>query len=163
MMILWNIKIPNFIPMGTDYDFMISSKDEQISPSINKESWEKVVYILNEHLAPMIARKLTKRIFEEDETIEIGGIDFNKEGYFCERIFGSKKEVFWDKEVYMPRFESGEVILFWKKKDKVKWFKSVKMDKSNAVVIPYLVELCVSYFNFKKENEKKKSNKKLKK
>jgi hypothetical protein len=142
----------NLIPVSQSYSFMIASASSKISFSIGtslhigkkakQEAWAKVVAVSMQLLAPIIVMKLVQRIFEKNQTIKIGGVTFSREGFSKSGIFGSGKTVLWSEEIYIPKMQSGEVILFKDKGGKGRVFATVKTSVPNSVVIPDLVQAC---------------------
>jgi hypothetical protein len=88
------------------------------------------------------------KIFDRGEPVKIGNVEFSKEGYSKTRtkLFGGKETetVLWTDTIYIPKFDSGQVVL-WKDKDgKGVLFEQIAMSVDNAVVLPELVQACVN-------------------
>ena len=88
------------------------------------------------------------QIFDRGEPVTIGEIEFSKLGYsrMKTKFFGKgeKETVYWTDTVYIPKFDSGQVVL-WKDKDgESQVFSTIPMSTANAVVIPELVKACVN-------------------
>ncbi|MBP6944499.1 hypothetical protein KBD61_01375 [Patescibacteria group bacterium] len=135
------------IVIGDDrVKFSLSAGSDE---SHEKETWAKLAGLLSHLIEPILIRKFVERIFDRGETVKIGYVDFTKDGYSYTRtkFFGGKvvESVPWDKDIYTPKFDSGEVILFKHdaKKDKGVQFASVSMSNDNAVIIPELVKTCL--------------------
>lgn len=143
----------NFIPISQSFSFMIASANNKISFSIGttlhigkkekQEAWAKVAGISMQLLTPIIVKKLADRIFDRDEAVNIGGIEFTKEGYSRSKFFGGKETVLWSEKIFIPKMESGVVALWKDKGDGTgSQFATVEMSVPNAVVLPELVQEC---------------------
>ena len=143
----------NFIPISQSFSFMIASANNKISFSIGttlhigkkekQEAWAKVAGISMQLLTPIIVKKLADRIFDRDEAVNIGGIEFTKEGYSRSKFFGGKETVLWSEKIFIPKMESGVVALWKDKGDGTNsQFATVEMSVANAVVLPELVQEC---------------------
>jgi hypothetical protein len=132
---------------------MIASTNNKISFSIGttlhigkkekQEAWAKVAGISMQLLTPIIVKKLADRIFDRGETVNIGGVEFTKEGYSRSKFFGGKETVLWSEKIFIPKMESGVVALWKDKGDGTgSQFTTVEMSVPNAVVLPELVQEC---------------------
>lgn len=148
----------NFIPVSQSFSFMVASDTEKISFSFGttlhigkkakQEVWGKLIGLSEGLIEPHIIKKMVDQIFDRNEPVTIGGIEFSKLGYSRTktRFFGKgeKETVYWTDTVYIPKFDSGQVAL-WKDKDgKGQVFSTIPMSTANAVVIPELVKACVN-------------------
>lgn len=148
----------NFIPVSQSFSFMIASDTEKISFSFGttlhigkkakQEVWGKLIALSEALIEPHIIKKMVDQIFDRNEPVTIGGIEFSKLGYSRTktRFFGKgeKETVYWTDTVYIPKFDSGQVAL-WKDKDgEGQVFSTIPMSTANAVVIPELVKACVN-------------------
>jgi len=148
----------NFVPISQTFSFMVASPNETISFSFGtslhigegakKEVWGKLIGLSEGLIEPHIIKRLVDQIFDRGEQVTIGGVEFSKQGYSKTKtkLFGkSKKEtVYWTDTVYIPKFDSGMVVL-WKDVDgESQQFTTVAMSTPNAVVIPTLVQECVN-------------------
>lgn len=146
----------NFIPVSQSYNYMVSSDKETISFSFGtslhigekakQEVWAKLIGLSEHLIEPHIVKKYIDQIFDRNEPITIGGVEFSKLGYSRNKtkLFGKaeKETVYWTDTIYIPKFSQGQVVL-WKDKDgKGAQFTTVAMSTANAVVIPALVQAC---------------------
>ena len=139
----------SLIPISQSFSFMVASANEKISFSFGsalhigkkkkQETWAKLVGISMHLIQPIIVQKLVDRIFDRDETVNIGGVEFTKEGYSRSKFFGGKETVLWTGKIFIPKLDSGNVIVW---KDTGKQFTTVEMSVPNAVVMPELVQAC---------------------
>ena len=139
----------NFIPISQSFSFMVASRTDKISFSFGttlhigkkekQETWAKIANVSMHLIQPIIVQKLVDRIFDRDETVNIGGVEFTKEGYSRSKFFGGKETVLWTGKLFIPELDSGNVILW---KDTGKQFTTVEMSVPNAVVMPDLVQAC---------------------
>ena len=142
----------NFVPTSQSFSYSVASYSGTISFSFStalyighkakKDVWIKIIAISQKLIEPVIVKKLVDRIFTRGEVINIGGIEFSKDGYSRSKTFGGKEAVSWDETIYTPKFSSGNVVL-WKEKDgKGRRFASISMANSNATILPELVLEC---------------------
>lgn len=148
----------NFIPVSQSFSFMVASEKEKISFSFGttlhigkkakQDVWAKLIGLSGGLIEPHIVKKYVDRIFDRGESVKIGNVEFTKEGYSKTRtkLFGGKETetVLWTDTIYIPKFDSGQVVL-WKDKDgKGVLFEQIAMSVDNAVVLPELVQACVN-------------------
>lgn len=146
------------------YEVAIVTADDRLKFSLSagsdespeKETWVKIVGLLSHLVEPLIIRKYLEQIFDRGKTVRIGYVDFTKKGYSYERskFFGGKvlESVPWDENIYVPKFESGDVVLFKHDatKDEGVQFTRFSMSNDNAVVVPELVKACAQLAIFNK-------------
>jgi hypothetical protein len=149
----------NFIPVSQSFSYMVASPTETISFSFGttlhigkkakQDVWVKLIGLSEGLIEPHIVKRMVDQIFDRDEPITIGGVEFSKQGYSRTKtkLFGKseKETVYWtDAPLYTPKFSSGMVVL-WKDKDgKGVQFTTVAMSTPNAVIIPALVQACIN-------------------
>lgn len=146
----------NFIPVSQSFSFMVASPTETISFSFGttlhigkkakQEVWGKLIGLSEGLIEPHIVKRMVDQIFNRNEPITIGGVEFSKLGYSRTKtkLFGKgeKETVYWTDTVYIPKFSQGMVVL-WKDKDgKSQQFSTIPMSTPNAVVLPALVQAC---------------------
>lgn len=146
----------NFIPVSQSFSFMVASPTETISFSFGttlhigkkakQEVWGKLIGLSEGLIEPFIVKRMVDQIFNRNEPITIGGVEFSKLGYSRTKtkLFGKgeKETVYWTDTVYIPKFSQGLVVL-WKDKDgKSQQFSTIPMSTPNAVVLPALVQAC---------------------
>lgn len=145
----------NFIPISQSYNYMVASENEKISFSFGttlyignqekKDVWAQLAGISMQLIQPFIVKKLVEQILDKGETVNIGGVEFTKEGYSRSKFFGGKETVLWSEKIFIPKLESGAVILWKDKGDGTgSQFTTVEMSVPNAVVMPELVQACYS-------------------
>lgn len=103
---------------------------------------------------PLIVKKYIEQIFDKGETVKIGYVEFNKDGYsyYRSKFFGGKvkESVPFDDNLYVPKFDSGDVILFKHADGKSAQFTRISMSTDNAVVLPELIKACAQIYFSKK-------------
>jgi len=148
----------NFIPISQSFSFMVASEKERISFSFGttlhigkkakQDVWGKLIGLSGGLIEPHIVKRYVDQIFDRGEPTKIGNVEFSKEGYSKTRtkLFGGKETetVLWTDTIYIPKFDSGQVVL-WKDKDgKGVLFEQIAMSTDNAVVLPELVQACIN-------------------
>jgi hypothetical protein len=146
----------NFIPVSQSFSYMVASPTETISFSFGttlhigkkakQDVWVKLIGLSEGLIEPHIVKRMVDQIFNRNEPITIGGVEFSKLGYSRTKtkLFGKgeKETVYWSDTIYIPKFSQGLVIL-WKDKDgKSQQFSTIPMSTPNAVVLPALVQAC---------------------
>ncbi|MCX6722859.1 MAG: hypothetical protein NT094_02190, partial [Candidatus Staskawiczbacteria bacterium] len=134
------------VPVSTSYKYRVSvvSERENISISLSasrdestqKEAWLKIVGAVSGLINPIIIKKMVNKIFDNGEVVRISSIDFSKLGY------SKMKYKMFSKDIYIPKFEQGMVVLWEDKDGKSKVFQTIPMFNANAVLIPELVQAC---------------------
>jgi hypothetical protein len=103
-------------------------------------------------IAPIIVEKLVKIIFDKNEVIEIGGVEFDKEGYHKQPFFGKRKSVFWrDEQIFKPQIYQMNVILYKEKNGEGRHLASISLEDMNAFVIPWLLEACIEEYYLREQ------------
>lgn len=140
-----------FIPLGTShsYNFSITSENENISISFSskfeEETYLKLIGFSKALVEPILVEKMILRIFDKGESLNIGGIEFTKEGYYRSKFFGGKEWVMWSETIFIPEYKAGQVILWKAEGDKGRSFMQIPMASPNAVILPELVTACANY------------------
>jgi len=148
-----------FIPVSTthSYSFTLVSGNDRIditfSGGSNNEERQQIfgrLVGLCEHLIePVLVKKIVSSIFENGETVTIGGVEFSEDGYSRHKSAwfgkGEKETVRWTDTVYIPKLYAGSVYLFRDNDGKSQQFTSESMSTLNAVMIPELVKACVNH------------------
>jgi hypothetical protein len=102
----------------------------------------------------LIVKRYIEQIFDRGEPIKIGSVEFAKDGYSYIRtkFFGGKVKEFvpFDDNLYVPKFDSGDVIMFKHADGKSAQFTRISMSTDNAVVIPELIKACAQIYFSKK-------------
>jgi len=142
----------NLIPVSQSYSYMVSTKNETISFSFGttlyigndkkRDVWARLAGVSQKLIEPYIVEKLVRRIFENGETVQIGSLEFSREGYFRSKMFGGREGVAWSDTIYIPKLNAGNVIVWKDKSGKGVQFTAVPMSTPNAVVMPELVQAC---------------------
>ena len=143
----------NLVPISQSYSFMVGSADQSIDISwgttlyINNEKkqeiWQRLASIASHVIQPQIVEKMVRRIVN-GETVRIGSIEFNQQGYSRSKLFGGREQVPWTDTIYVPKFGAGDVTVWKDKNGKGVSFATVPMSTPNAVVLPELVKACVN-------------------
>jgi hypothetical protein len=133
---------------GEDYTFLINShKDKMKIKFTNHENINKVYAHMQNVIDPVIVEKLVKLIFEEDTTISIGSVNFDKNGYHSSKMFRAKS-VLWTEQIHPPLLDGGNVILYKVSKPTVALeFAIVPIKNLNGIIIPELVESCYKEYH----------------
>lgn len=144
----------NLVPISQSYSFMVGSADQTIDISWGislyigndnkQEVWQKLAGIASHVIVPQIVEKLVRRIFVDGETVQIGNIQFTREGYSRGKLFGSREHVLWTDSIYVQKFGAGNVTVWKNKNGKGVSFAAIPMFTANAVVLPKLVQACVN-------------------
>jgi len=139
----------NLVPTHQEFSFTFHGSDKNIHLSFGttlhigaksrKEIFFKLYALSKQILSPIIVSKLAKRILDEGETINIGGVNFNKHGYYKKKFFGGEEWVHWTENIGEPSIESGSIVLYKSATDKYKHFASIPLQTMNALVVPDLV------------------------
>jgi hypothetical protein len=95
-------------------------------------------------IQPQIVEKMVRRIFVDGEPVQIGEIEFTRQGYSRGKMFGRREHVSWTDTVYVPQFGSGSVTVWKDKNGQSGPFATVSMSTPNAVVLPDLIKACVN-------------------
>ncbi|MFA5781749.1 MAG: hypothetical protein WC868_05705 [Bacteroidales bacterium] len=142
-----------FIPISEStshsYNFSIKSADENISLSFSSKSeeeiWMKLITLAKHYIESLLVESMLLKIFDKGESVNIGGVEFTKDGYYKSKFFGGKEWVMWSETIYIPKYEAGQVIL-WKAEGEVgRSFMQIPMASPNAVILPDLVTACANY------------------
>ncbi|MBP7805181.1 MAG: hypothetical protein KA052_03125 [Candidatus Pacebacteria bacterium] len=148
----------NFIPISQSFSFMVASEKEKISFSFGttlhigkkakQDVWGKLIGLSGGLIEPHIVKRYVDQIFDRGEPIKIGNVEFSKEGYSKTRtkLFGGKETetVLWTDTIYIPKFDSGQVVLWKDKGGSGVLFEQIAMSVDNAVVLPELVQACIN-------------------
>ncbi len=137
----------NGIPTGTTYKFRISTEDDEISLSLNEETWNQFINLSKQLIEPIIIKKIIRQIFEKNIEYVIGGVKLNKKGYSRDKFWGGADEVSWGDRIFIPTYHAGQVILFKEENGGGKSFAQVSMDEGNSVLLPELIPACVEYYH----------------
>jgi len=131
------------------FNFVIySSKDKiDLTFSNHQDLWYELVNIAKQYIEPIIVEKLVKAIFEQNRSIQIGNISIDKNGFHKSKLLRGIESVLWtDSNVYAPKLHQGTVILFKDKNNFSKEFTTIKLEYSNAAVLPELIKACYNEF-----------------
>jgi hypothetical protein len=144
----------NFIPISQSYNFMVASSRQKLSISLGttlyigsskmKDAWAKLAAYSMHLMAPRIVENLVERIFDRNETLTIGSVEFARSGYTKYRMLRNPETVSWQEVSYPPTFSSGNVVLWKEIKNRASEFATISMNVPNAVVMQELVKACVT-------------------
>lgn len=144
------------VPLTTSYEYnwSIASAQENISLSLSaskeeskaKEGWTKLIALASNLIEPVIVKNMTERIFDRGETVQIGEVEFSKQGYskMKFKMFGKNEKltVYWSDTIYIPKLQQG-LVYMWEDKDGTSaQFAQISMSVPNAVILPELVQAC---------------------
>ena len=136
-----------------DNGFYISIKShkDKMEMSVGKEL--ELVNVVHGRIFPLIVpiilAKLMRTIFEDNQTVTIGKVDFDKNGYHTSKFF-KRKSALWKNVGYQAEIvydRGGEVWLF--EGEMNQRFTTVRLKEPNAHVIPPLVESCVKEYHMR--------------
>ena len=132
---------------GSDCLFEVTADWDQITVKLgNVAYWTELINRVVPLVLPRLTDKLVKKIFDEDITIVIGNIRFDKTGYHRSRRLRKDESILWSDQIYIPKFNYNGVVLFKTKNNAPNPFAHVSLDEPNSVVIPALVEKCFHEF-----------------
>lgn len=126
-----------------------SSSDAIILKFSNRDIFDQVIKYAALHIEPIIVEKLVKSIFEKDDTVSIGKIDFDKRGYHKSKMLRGIESVLWNEPVYPAEFSQGYAVLYKQKNGLMKQFASIPLKNPNAPVIPELVNECFNEYHMR--------------
>jgi len=133
----------------TKFNFVIySSKDKiDLTFSNHQDLWYELINIGKQYIEPIIVEKIKKAIFEQNQSIQIGNIAIDKNGYHKSKLLKGVDSVLWsDAKIYEPKLYQGTVILFRDKHNSSKHFSTIKLENSNAAVLPEVIKACYNEF-----------------
>jgi len=131
------------------FNFVIYSLKDGIDLTFSNhpDLWYELVNIAKQYIEPIIVEKLVKAIFEQNRSIQIGNISIDKNGFHKSKLLRGIESVLWtDSHVYAPKLHQGTVILFKDKNNFSKEFTTIKLEYSNAAVLPELIQACYNEF-----------------
>lgn len=140
----------NFIPISQTFNFMVASDKEKISFSFGttlhigakekRDVWAKLAGIAAAVIEPVIVKKIVDKVFDRGEAVNIGGVEFTKDGFSRTKFFGGKETVPWTDTIYIPKLAAGNVAVFRDDAGKATQFATMAMSVPNAVVLPELMQ-----------------------
>jgi hypothetical protein len=144
----------NGVPDSPTYRYIVCTGSDRINFSFGngfylwnesaKEAFSIIADLSQQKISPSIIDKLLDRIFHYRETLQIGDLHIDSQGYFVKRILGGTAKVGWSEPVYTPAFGYGEVLVWQSKKDKRVKLTAISMLEGNAVLLPELIPACIS-------------------
>jgi hypothetical protein len=130
-----------------EYIISINSFKDKIKTTFrNWDNFNKVVGRVDSYVESIIVDKLVKLIFEEDETVTIGKINFDKNGFHSSKLFRGKS-VMWEDDLFPSQINQGWAILFENKDNQAKQFATIPLKESNAAILPSLVDTCFKEYH----------------
>lgn len=134
---------------GENYILSIKSSKDKINVSFqNYENIKKVFSYVIPFVEPIMVPRLVESIFKKDETVTIGKINFDKNGYHSSKMFRGKS-VLWKDDLYSAEIIEGIVYLFENKNNTSKVFATVPLKESNAIILPSLVDACFKEYHMR--------------
>lgn len=128
-----------------------SEKDDIQIKSKNYDIFRNLINRIDPNVEPVIVKRLTKLIFEENREIAIGHVIFDRNGYRSKKRFRNKS-VYWRDTIYNATINNGEVILLEDENDHAKEFTTISMRENNASVIPSLIDTLYKEFHMRQQN-----------
>ncbi len=142
----------NGVPDSPTYRYRVCTGSDRINISFGngfylwnesaKEAYSIIVYSSQQRVYLSIIGKILERIFRYGETVQIGGLHINSEGYFIKRLFGGTAKVGWNETIYIPQFAKGETVVWQPRNGKGVRLTSISMLEPNAVLLPELIGAC---------------------
>ena len=124
--------------------FSIYSDNDQISLTfLDQNTYGKLIGLASRIIIPVIVKRYTDKIFNNGETITIGDVSFDKNGYSRRKLWGGTETVSWGDKIYIPQIWQGLVVLRKDNNGRIEPFASVRMSTLNAVAIPALMKECL--------------------
>lgn len=139
----------------TKYNFVIYSSTDKIDLTFSnhQDLWYELINIARQYIEPIIVAKLAKAIFEQNRSIQIGNVSIDKNGIHKSKLLRGLESVLWaDSSIYTPKLHQGTVILFKEKNNFPKEFTTIKLEYSNAAILPELVTACYNEFAIRQQN-----------
>ena len=143
-----------FLELYDDKNYVItldSEKDDIQIKSKNYDIFSNLINRIDPNVEPVIVKRLTKLIFEENREIAIGHVIFDRNGYRSKKRFRNKS-VYWRDTIYNATINNGEVILLEDENDCAKEFTTISMRENNASVIPSLIDTLYKEFHMRQQN-----------
>jgi len=142
----------NFIPTYTTYTYALKSQAEKISYTFQapllignkhcKEVFSKLIYISKQIIEPLLINKYVASIFQGNEPINIGGVEFSRKGMLIKNLMRDDVEILWSDKIYTPEIHEGTVIIYKEINGEGKIILNVVLSSDNAPIIPELVNAC---------------------
>lgn len=138
-----------YLPAEENYFFEFYGNEEKIEISFttsfnlffNQEEVFGKIFSLSKRLfVPEIVSDLVDRIINKNETIQIGNVYFNKEGYYKKRFLKKDKWLLWKDNMINPQMFQGGYLLGSGGNGKLKQFANISLATKNGIVIPELVQ-----------------------
>src|SRR5208337_1520747 len=133
-------------PVSQSYRYRVRTDSDKIAITYRtvfflwnksrKETLSKLAGLSQQIIYPAIIEKLLVRIFRNGETVRIGYLYINSEGYFIKKLLGGTIKVGWNEEIYTPKFHTGKVMVWRPKKGKGVRLARISMLEPNAVLLP---------------------------
>lgn len=139
-----------FLPNEGIVSFTFFSKTKKIDVGFTtsvtvtaKEATEiltQIFSITKSVMVPLILKDLVKRIVDDGETVKIGHISFDKEGYSIKKLFRKDDKVLWTGNLIEPKLIQGRYVLFRPKNDNFVYFTECSLENPNVILIPELLQ-----------------------
>lgn len=141
----------NLIPTSQEFSFSFYTLYDSIvlnfgtslhiGTKARKDIFSKLYFLTKNLIAPILVKKMILDIIEDDNTVQVGSIYFDKSGYYKKRFLRGEDWVHWTDIVPTPIIKSGEIVLYKREGNKYSMFNSIPVSALNAIVIPELVEV----------------------
>jgi len=133
-----------------NYLFNIGSSSDKIDLKFSsRDMINQVINYAAQYIEPIIVEKLVKSIFEKDNTVSIGKVDFDKRGYHKSKILRGVESVLWTDPVYPAKLFEGNAILYKDKNGFMNQFASIPFKNPNAPVVPELINACFNEYHMR--------------
>ena len=146
----------NHLPTKHSFFFVFSGTNANIKIFFNasfiiklnekKEVFSKIFAVSKKIVVPIIVTNLVNRIMNEDETIKIGPVFFNKNGYYTKNLFRKECWIYWKDKKIKPVMEQGRYFLIKEENNRFKYFAEIPLVNPNGIVIPELLESLYSIY-----------------
>ncbi|MDO8468505.1 MAG: zinc ribbon domain-containing protein [Candidatus Peribacter sp.] len=142
-----------FVPVNTSTSssFLIGTDSEAISFSIPghgkepNEVFHKLFYLSKNIFEPIIVKRLFSTILAGD-TVKIGSISLNKEGFQKKTFFGGVVAIPWNRYAGIVLHLAVVHVWYLTEKSVKKEFIAIPLATTNAAVLDVLLGLCHSEF-----------------
>jgi hypothetical protein len=109
---------------------------------IRQDAISKLEWFSRRLIYPGIVEKLAIRIFQLGDTVRIGDLHIDADGYFKRGFLGFKTKVGWGEQIHTPTLSQGRVEIWRPKRDAAVKLTAISMLEPNAVLLPDLIPAC---------------------
>jgi hypothetical protein len=140
------------LPATRDYRFQVWTASDmidvrfatafQIGEPLRQDAMARLEWFSRRLIYPGIIEKLVIQIFQLGDTVRVGDLHIDAEGYFKRGFFGLKTKANWAGCVDAPTVSGGQVTVWRAKKDRTVKLAALSALEPNAVVLPELIPAC---------------------